>query len=160
MTHNDYSPESKLTSPVMQSEPFAVLVLEDDPGEALLVEQAFFAAGLRVPIQFAQDGPEIIRYLKGEAPFANREAHPHPALLLLKADQPRLDTSEVLSWLQENPERRPMLVTVVGAGPADADRAQALGADLFFPKPDDPGDLVEVADSLKRAWQGMACTAS
>ncbi len=153
MIHNDYPPHASSSSAVLQLEPFAVLALENDPCEALLLEQAFYAAGLRVPLQFVADQQELISYLKGEEPFSNRGAHPEPAVLLLQADLPRLNPISVLEWLRTHPRREQMLVAVLGTREEYAGQAHALGADFFFLRPSDPGDLVEVAESLRRAWQ-------
>src|SRR4051794_8494801 len=68
-----------------------ILVAEDDPCDALLVEQAMVKAGLHLPTHFLEDGQQVIDYLQGLPPFANRESYPLPELLLLDLKLPVLD---------------------------------------------------------------------
>src|SRR6185436_18985237 len=90
-----------------------VLVAEDDPSDAFLLQRAFAASGVPAVLHFVRDGQEAIDYLGGEANYANREAHPLPDLLLLDLKMPRLNGFDVLAWLRQQPGLRRLPVTVL-----------------------------------------------
>lgn len=134
--------------------PLRILVAEDDPCDALLLEQALFKAEVHVPIHFVDDGEEAVAYLRGDPPFANRSSHQLPTLLLMSLGMPRMSGFDVLHWLRLQPELGAMLVVLCGSSrkPADIENAYALGADAYLVKPADAADLVEAANWLKRYW--------
>jgi len=55
----------------MISQP-AMLYVEDEKSDVLLLRVAFTRAGLTNPIHIAVDGAEAIDYLAGNGPFAER----------------------------------------------------------------------------------------
>ena len=62
------------------SESGNILVAEDDPTHAYFFQRAFERAGLQVLLHFVRDGQEVLDYLQGTGPFADRAAHPLPQL--------------------------------------------------------------------------------
>src|SRR5947207_13623222 len=89
-----------------------ILLVEDDPNDALLVRMAFQKSFPGVPIKIARNGLEAIDYLKGKGPFADRKEHPLPDLLLLDLKMPLMDGFEFLQWLRDEPglKRLPVIV--------------------------------------------------
>ncbi|HWH69925.1 MAG TPA: response regulator [Candidatus Sulfotelmatobacter sp.] len=132
----------------------SILVAEDDPCDALLLEQAFCQASMHVPIHFVDTGQEVLEYLRGEPPFANRAAHPLPTLLLLDLDLLRNNEFEMLKWLRQQPALDGLRVVAFGSSvdAEDLDRAQALGADAHLLKPEDAGAMIEAVEQLKSDW--------
>lgn len=113
------------------------LVAEDDPNDALLLQNAFKRAGVSSTIHFVSDGVEAIDYLRGKQLFEKVASSTLPGLLMLDLDMPRLGGFGVLEWLRQHPHLRPARVVVfTGLENADdAARAQVLGADLYLSKP-------------------------
>jgi DNA-binding NarL/FixJ family response regulator len=74
--------------------------------------------------------------LRGEGPFADRQAHPFPQLVLLDLSLPGIDGFEVLSWIRQHPELCSMKVFVWtdSGDPKALDRALKAGANRFVPK--------------------------
>ena len=54
------------------SEIGSILVAEDDPTDAFFLQRAFAKAGVSISLHFVRDGQEVIDYLRGEPPFADR----------------------------------------------------------------------------------------
>lgn len=136
------------------TEPFRILVAEDDPNDAFFLERALSRAGVDVPIRFVDDGQQAIDFLEEEAPFAERGSGKLPTLLLLDLKMPRMDGFEVLQWIRKRPDLKNMIVVVLSASglDEDKDRAQALGANGYIVKPSQPADLLTFAQGLKAYW--------
>jgi CheY-like chemotaxis protein len=134
----------------------SVLFIDDDSNWVDLLRTAFERAGVPNPVQGVKDGPEAIRYLRGEGPYAKRVAHPLPELVLLDLRLPGMHGFEVLQWIRRQPRLTGLTVVVVTGMEAagDVERAQELGASAFLAKPITFAKLVEVAGQIRDAWLG------
>lgn len=135
-------------------EPIRILVIEDDPDDALFLERAFRKA--RVPgfDRVLRDGQEAIAYLAGRGAYADRQAHPMPTHLLLDLKLPKISGLEVLGWLRGTPSLCALPVAVLsssGEG-SDRDRARELGIDEYFVKPTRTAELLELVRQIARIW--------
>ena len=135
----------------MLEEP-AILLVEDDPNDALVATRALRQAGVTSPITHLRDGEEAINYLAGYAPFHDRSQHPLPSLILLDLKMPKFGGFDVLTWLQSRPELAeiPVIVLTGSIHPEDNKRAAQLGAIGYEVKPVDSTSLVEMANRLSR----------
>jgi CheY-like chemotaxis protein len=131
-----------------------ILVAEDIPETAELLELAFSRAGVNVQLHFVANGAEMINYLKGEGVFGNRDKHPLPTLVLLDLKMPGVDGFDVLKWLRLQPGLRRLLVVVFTSSdyPGDVNRAYELGANSYLLKPLEFDKLQETARYLQNYW--------
>jgi CheY-like chemotaxis protein len=131
-----------------------ILLVEDDPDDALLAERAFRRTNVANPLRVVADGDEAVAYLAGEGRFADREANPLPVLVLLDLKLPRRSGFEVLEWLRAEPglERLPVVVLTSSRETTDIDRAYELGANSYVVKPVDFASLMEIAHVLHIYW--------
>src|SRR5437660_1642812 len=136
------------------NKPAIILVAEDEPTDAFFLERAFKRAGVPVILHFVADGRELIAYLKGEPPFADRAAHPFPQLLLLDLNLPRMSGFEVLSWIRKKSPFKDLQVVIFSASqePQDIHRAQDLGANSYLVKPHSIDELNELVGRFKKEW--------
>ena len=141
----------------MPSERSIILLVEDDPNDALLAQRALQRAGASQEILHLQDGEEAINYLSGKPPFGDRSRHPMPSLVLLDLKMPRMSGFDVLSWLQGQPELAalPVVVLTGSIEPQDVENAKKLGAVGYEVKPIDFGKLVEIAKEIDARWLGQ-----
>lgn len=112
-----------------------ILIVEDDPGHALLVERALRRGGLRNEILAFEDGGELLALLEAERDAGRGE----PCLVLLDLHLPRVDGFEVLRRLQADPTlqtARVVLLTTT-ADPEDLRRCRELGCSHYLVKPID-----------------------
>jgi CheY-like chemotaxis protein len=113
-----------------------VLVVEDNSEDVELLQVAAKVAPDAVVFHIVRDGEQALAYLQGEGPFANRQAHPFPQLVLLDLALPGMDGIEVLSWIRQQPELSSLQVFVWtdSGDPKALDRAIKAGANRFVPK--------------------------
>jgi CheY-like chemotaxis protein len=131
-----------------------ILMVEDDESHALLVERVLGRARLANPVRAIRNGDEAVAYLAGDGAYADRDANPLPALLLLDVHVPGRSGLEVLSWLRGRPELKGLPV-VMFSGSADSDdisRAFDLGVDSYLVKPVAFDALLDAMTGLGLPW--------
>jgi len=128
-----------------------ILLVEDDPNDALLAKCALERAGVTSPITHLSDGEEAVNYLAGYPPFHDRAKHPLPSLILLDLKMPKLTGFEVLNWLQSRPELAKIPVVILTGSMLSEDREQArqFGVVGFEVKPVEFEQMVAIAQNIK-----------
>lgn len=131
-----------------------ILHVEDEDTDLFLLQRAFLKVGVQIPLKPATDGQMAIDYLSGTGPFADRHQYPLPCLVLLDLKLPKLNGFEVLSWLRQQPNLKPLVVIVLSSSrdPRDVRRAYELGANSFIQKPHDVEDTLKIVHLLKDWW--------
>src|SRR5262245_2734471 len=127
-----------------------ILLAEDNDDDVLIMQSTFRKAAVPNPLQIVGDGYEAISYLKGEAPYGNRQQYPLPIVILLDLNMPRKNGFEVLTWIREEPSLRRTTVHILTASSraVDVQRAFDLGANSYIIKPSKVDALVEMV----KAW--------
>lgn len=123
-------------NPLLQ-QPLAVLIIDDDPNDTLLLEMAFSLAGVRTKLKFVTDGQEAICYFESIASSNGKGSKPWPDLILLDLKMPKVSGFHVLEWLRDHLEmpRSPIAVLTGSEAPDRVSLSYALGADAFLIKP-------------------------
>jgi CheY-like chemotaxis protein len=131
-----------------------ILVADDDENDIFFLCRALERAGLRNPLIITHDGQEVIDYLGGAAPYADRARHPLPGLLLLDLKMPRMNGFEVLAWMEAHPEFNELPVVVFSSSSQEEDirKARQLGADEYQIKPSDFYKLVQLVQEISARW--------
>jgi CheY-like chemotaxis protein len=113
-----------------------VLLVEDDPGDTLIVREAFADNKVRNALTCVTDGVEAMRYLRREGEHADA---PRPDLILLDLNLPRKDGREVLAELKGDEDLRTIPVVVLTTSQAEEDvlRSYQLHANAYVTKPVD-----------------------
>jgi DNA-binding response OmpR family regulator len=131
-----------------------ILVVEDDPNDAILLQRAFRKAGIPGFDRVLGDGEEVIAYLSGKGAYRDRLVHPLPSHLLLDLKLPKVTGLELLGWIRGNREHRDLPIAILSSSgePADQIRARDLGIDGYFIKPNRSSDLLAVVHDIARMW--------
>ena len=132
----------------------AVLLVEDNPDDALLMKSAWKSAGIRNRMPVVEDGEQALAYLNGTEFYADREKYPFPVAVFLDLKLPRIDGLDVLAAIRSHPQLRHLHVDVLSASArsADVEKALALGANSYLIKPSRVEELVEMLS----AWRSLA----
>ena len=114
-----------------------LLMADDDPADCLLTEKALRRAEVTCPLYVVHDGAELLDYLKRRGDYADPEAAPRPSLILLDLNMPKINGTEVLEQLRDEPELRRIPVVVLTTSDEERDIAAsyALGANAYMVKP-------------------------
>jgi len=145
--------ESK-SQPLPPGGQVAILFVDDDPNDMLLVERALKKAGLFYPLIHRRDGEEAIDYLSGKPPYSDRTKHPLPTLILLDIKMPKLNGFDVLSWLQQQPAlaKIPVVILTASVRVEDQSEAEKLGAVGYRTKPVNFAELVDIIRDVDARW--------
>jgi CheY-like chemotaxis protein len=137
-----------------QTGEMVVLVAEDEDNDFYLLQRALQLADTKVRVERATDGLEALRYLRGEAEFADRDKYPAPKIVLLDLKMPRMTGMEVLHWIKDNPMHKvtPTVVLSSSMQPHDVQSAYELGANTYFLKPTKFDDLIDLCRTILRYW--------
>src|SRR5712692_8027583 len=111
-----------------------VLLVEDDPADQRITQEAF--RSLKVPheLQIVPDGKEALDYLFRQGTYRSA---PEPDLILLDLNMPRVTGQEVARRLRADPRLRriPVVVLTTSRREEDVLRAYGQGVSCFFRKP-------------------------
>ena len=132
-----------------------VLLIEDDPADARLIQRAFEKVFMGVRITRLPNGDDAVAYLAGETPFDNRNSYPLPTVILLDIKLPRRSGFEVLSWLRSRKDglhRIPVVMLTSSRHSMDVDRAYDLGANSYLAKPDSNDQLTKMLSVFDQYW--------
>ena len=112
--------------------PISILLVEDDPGDVVLVREAFEHNKVRNELRVASDGVYALEVLRDQS-------IPLPDLILLDLNLPRMDGRELLSEIRANPRltRIPVVVLTTSDAEADIVRSYELHANAYVTKPVD-----------------------
>lgn len=128
-----------------------VLVVEDDPVAAVLVQRHLGALGLANPVVVASDGEEAVGWLSGVVARPDADV---PALILLDRHLPGRSGLDVLRWIHAEPALRsvPVLVLTASSDVDGISEAYALGARSYLVKPVGFEALSDVVRGLSVRW--------
>lgn len=134
-----------------------VLLVEDNPGDVRLAQEAFRKVNREVHLNVAADGVEAMAFLKREGGHVDA---PRPALILLDLNLPRLDGREVLDRIKQDAELRaiPTVILSTSNAVSDIDSSYQRLANCFLIKPVLPDDLDRIVGCINEFWLRNAAT--
>jgi CheY-like chemotaxis protein len=114
-----------------------ILIAEDQPDDAFLLERAFRANNITDPMHIVTNGTEAIAYLRGEGKYSNREIYEFPSFIISDLKMPGQDGFAILEALHSRPEWSvvPMIILSGSADENDIERAYMLCAKAYLVKP-------------------------
>jgi len=113
-----------------------IVLVEDDPGHALLIEKSLRRAGITNPITTLVDGGAAVEYLFCQG-AAGDNGVDLTHLVLLDLNLPVLDGHQVLERLKsdERTRRIPVVILTAADKPQEIARCYELGCNAYIPKP-------------------------
>ncbi len=129
-----------------------ILLIEDEPGDARLMQLALQKAGLPIEFHCVHDGNEALRFLTRQG-TAFPDA-PRPDLILLDLKMPGKGGLDTLLAIKLNDALRAIPVVVVTTSTLESDIAAAyrLGAAGYVPKTADLRTFNAAIETLCTYW--------
>jgi CheY-like chemotaxis protein len=126
-----------------------ILIADDDPGHARLIQKNLARAGLSNPIELFENGQEIADFLFGRSTVRKRTPGTS-YLLLLDIRMPKVDGVEVLRQIRQDPELKKMPVCMLTTtdDPREVSRCHELGCNNYIVKPVDYEKFAEAIRQL------------
>jgi CheY-like chemotaxis protein len=134
----------------------AILLVEDNPVDAMLIQRAFRELKKDYRLSVVNDGALAVDYMKGDGLYADRKEYPFPSLILLDLSLPVMDGFQFLKWLREESALRHVPVVALSGSTfsPDVKRAYATGANSFLSKPSGLTELTGAVRELMEYWMG------
>jgi chemotaxis family two-component system response regulator Rcp1 len=131
--------------------PINVLLIEDNPGDVRLTQEAFREANRAIRLHVASDGVEAMAFLKREGHHADA---PRPDLILLDLNLPKMDGREVLGHIKEDENLKLIPTVILTTSDAEADivRSYQLRANCYLTKPVQLDDFEALVKSINDFW--------
>ena len=138
----------------VEKKPLIILMADDDADDRLLTEEALVESRVLNELHFAEDGVELIEYLRGEGKFSDRSQYPVPGLILLDLNMPKKDGREALAEIKADAALRRIPVVILTTSKAEEDMIKGydLGAASYISKPVTFDALVDLMRTLGKYW--------
>jgi len=128
-----------------------ILLVEDNPGDVRLTEEAFREGQIKNTLHVVNDGADALEFLRQRGEYADA---PRPDIVLLDLNLPRKDGDEVLDEIRDDADLEALPVVVLTSSEAQEDIVQSyeLKANAFLTKPVDPEEFIEVVRTFQEFW--------
>ncbi|MFJ5214078.1 response regulator [Streptomyces sp. NPDC088354] len=122
--------------------PYDVLLVEDDPADAMLIGDALSERGARNLTQ-VEDGVAALDYLRDKS-------NARPDLIVLDLNMPRMNGRELLAILKADDDLRaiPVVVLTTSSAPDDVTGAYQRHANAYVTKPVNLDDFERAVQSI------------
>ncbi len=137
-----------------QTKPIDILLIEDNPGDVRLTQEAFSQSNLWVDLHVVVDGVEALDFLSHTGKFSKES---RPDLILLDLNLPRKNGREVLEEIKSDPELRaiPIIVLTTSKAEEDIDQVYGLLANCYISKPIDFDRYAQVVKTIEYFWLNL-----
>jgi len=128
-----------------------ILLIEDNPGDVRLTQEAFKEAKRSIILDVVMDGVEAINYLYRKAPYTDKVS---PDLILLDLNLPKMDGREVLEVVKtdENLRRIPIIVLTTSDADQDIIKSYNLHVNCYLNKPVDFDEFFDIIQKIEDFW--------
>jgi two-component system response regulator len=141
----------------MGKEPFAVLMAEDDEHDIVATKRAWKKHHIANPLYIVKNGEECLDFLQRKGRYEEPDSAPHPGILLLDINMPRMDGLTVLKRIREdqNEKLRRLPVVILTTSKAEQDRIRGyeLGANAYIVKPVGFENFSDAVKTISLFWQ-------
>jgi len=134
---------------MLSAEAATILLVEDDPGHARLIEKNLRRAHVDNEIVLVSDGQRALDYVLAEGDHAGTEP-PELLLILLDLNLPVLNGYQVLERLKtdERTRRIPVIVVTTADDENDVSKCYEFGCNAYITKPVDYAAFSEAIHQL------------
>lgn len=128
-----------------------ILLVEDNEGDILLIEEAFEEAQLINTISVIRNGEAALRFLQQESEYEGARL---PELIILDINLPRKNGHEVLEFIKKNDHLKhiPVIMLTTSSSDKDVERSYRNHANCYITKPVDVDDFMKAVIKIESFW--------
>ena len=134
-----------------ESRQIEILLVEDNPGDARLTQEAMRAAKMTNVLHVVEDGVQAMEFLRHRSRFKDA---PRPDLILLDLNLPKKDGRAVLAEVKTDPDLRRIPVVVLTTSRSEEDVMQAydMHANAYVTKPVNLEKFMRIVALIDEFW--------
>lgn len=135
--------------------PVNLLLVEDNPGDIRIAEEAFRQCSRSIALHVVRDGEAAMDFLHQRGAYARS---PNVNMILLDLNLPKKDGREVLAEIKADPllRRIPVAILTTSSAEEDIQRSYDQHANCYLTKPVSFEKFVSLIRSLQSFWFGSA----
>jgi two-component system, chemotaxis family, response regulator Rcp1 len=128
-----------------------ILLIEDNPGDILLIKEALKEGQTPNRLTIIGDGETALSFLRKEG---EHKKSSHPDVILLDLNMPRKDGREVLAEIKTDSELKHIPVVILTSSEAQQDIVNAynLQANCYITKPTDLKKFFSIVKLIDDFW--------
>lgn len=136
---------------MIRSKSINILLVEDNPADVRLTQEAFKETTIPNHLHVVRDGVEALAFLEQTGQFANS---PRPDMILLDLNLPKKDGREVLALIKKTPEYKRIPVIILTTSKAEEDIAHTYDhhANCYITKPANLDEFLDVVKNIETFW--------
>lgn len=125
-----------------------ILMVEDNPGDVLLVKEALNETDLRYELSHVSDGEQAVSFLQRRGEYKRTRT---PDLVLLDLNLPKRTGWEVFDEMRSEDGLRevPVVILSSSGAPEDKRRAQHASRAIYIQKPTDFDEFLGIGKQIK-----------
>ncbi|WP_238717368.1 response regulator [Natronorubrum halophilum] len=133
------------------TEPIDILLVEDNPGDVRLTQEAFKEIDSEIRFHTVTDGEGATTYFDV---CGTDTSSINPDLVLLDLNLPRVDGFEILEILGDELDYPPPPILVLSSSETEEDivKSYERAANAYLTKPDDPDEFDALAKAIEDFW--------
>jgi len=135
----------------MSNQRFEILLVEDNPADALVLEAYFGKFSDKYALHCVRSGEAALSFLFHGVEYSDA---PRPDLVLLDLHLPEMTGFEVLAAIKQHEHLKdiPVIVLTGSSAEDDVKQAYALQANCYLTKPDGTAGFDELINAIEDFW--------
>jgi CheY-like chemotaxis protein len=134
-----------------QGAPVEILLVEDNPADVRLTQEALKEGKVFNNLHWSKDGVEALEFLRRQGKHAGA---PRPDIILLDLNLPKKDGREVLFEIKNDDQLKRIPVVILTTSKAEEDvlKTYNLHANCYVTKPVDLEQFIRVVKTIDQFW--------
>jgi CheY-like chemotaxis protein len=136
---------------MINDKPIDILLVEDNPADIRLTQEAFKETRIANYLHIARDGVDALAFLQKTGKYTHV---PRPDIILLDLNLPRKDGRELLDDIKNDPEYRQIPVVILTTSTTEEDIIHTYDhhANCYITKPSELEHFLNVVKSIENFW--------